>query len=39
MLLDFVGFNVILGMNWLDKYRAIIDCESKIITLQSLKKE
>ena len=35
--LDFVRFDVILGMNWLEKYRAIIDCENKIVTLRSPK--
>nr|CAD1832941.1 unnamed protein product [Ananas comosus var. bracteatus] len=26
------GFDVILGINWLSKYYAVIDCESKVIT-------
>lgn len=38
MLLDFSEFNVILRMKWVEKYRAIIYYESKIVTLRSLKK-
>jgi hypothetical protein len=29
------GIDVILGMNWLDKYQAIISCDKRIIKLMS----
>jgi hypothetical protein len=29
------GIDVILGMNWLDKYQAIISCDKRIIKLVS----
>jgi hypothetical protein len=29
------GINVILGMNWLDKYQAVISCDKRIIKLVS----
>lgn len=38
ILLDFLEFDVILEIDWLEKYRVIIDYESKIIILQSSKK-
>lgn len=37
ILLDFSGFDVILGMDWLEEYRATINCESKVVTLRSPK--
>lgn len=33
ILLDFLGFDVIIGMDLLKKYRVFIDCESKVVTL------
>ncbi|KAH0646331.1 hypothetical protein KY284_034215 [Solanum tuberosum] len=33
LLLDMVDFHMILGMNWLSPYRAILDCFSKTVTL------
>jgi len=32
VLLEIQGYNVILGMDWLTKYKAAIDCEQKIFT-------
>jgi hypothetical protein len=29
------GIDIILGMNWLDKYQAIISCDKRIIKLVS----
>jgi hypothetical protein len=29
------GIDVILGMNWLDKYQVIISCDKRIIKLVS----
>lgn len=34
---NFSGFDVILKIDWLEKYRSIIDCESKVVTLRSPK--
>ncbi|XP_070025266.1 uncharacterized protein [Nicotiana sylvestris] len=33
LLLDMVDFDVILGMDWLSPYHAILDCHAKIMTL------
>ncbi|KAH0671324.1 hypothetical protein KY285_024119 [Solanum tuberosum] len=33
ILLDMVDFDVILGMDWLSPYRAVLDCFSKTVTL------
>nr|CAD1821613.1 unnamed protein product [Ananas comosus var. bracteatus] len=33
------GFDVILGINWLSKYYAVIDCESKVITFREPNQE
>ncbi|XP_070039075.1 uncharacterized protein [Nicotiana tomentosiformis] len=33
LLLRMVGFNVILGMDWLSPYHAILDCHAKTVTL------
>ncbi|XP_020080664.1 uncharacterized protein LOC109704505 [Ananas comosus] len=33
------GFDVILGVNWLSKYYAIIDCERKVITFREPNQE
>ncbi|XP_070005131.1 uncharacterized protein [Nicotiana sylvestris] len=33
LLLDMVDFDVILGMNWLSPYHAILDCHAKTVTL------
>jgi hypothetical protein len=30
------GIDVILGMNWLDKYQAVISCDKRTIKLMSL---
>ncbi|XP_020082145.1 uncharacterized protein LOC109705769 [Ananas comosus] len=45
MLADFLvlnqmwGYDVILGINWLSKYYAVIDCESKVITFREPNQE
>ncbi|XP_070011100.1 uncharacterized protein [Nicotiana sylvestris] len=36
ILLDMVDFNVILGMDWLSPYHAILDCHAKIMNLALL---
>jgi len=33
VLLEIQGYDVILGMDWLTKHKAIIDCEQKVLTL------
>ncbi|XP_070004408.1 uncharacterized protein [Nicotiana sylvestris] len=33
LLLDMVDFDVILGMDWLSPYHAILDCHAKMVTL------
>lgn len=33
LLLDMVDFDVILGMDWLSPYHAILDCHAKTVTL------
>ncbi|XP_070002772.1 uncharacterized protein [Nicotiana sylvestris] len=33
LLLDMTDFEVILGMNWLSTYHAILDCHAKTVTL------
>ncbi|WP_311768915.1 hypothetical protein, partial [Proteus mirabilis] len=33
ILLDMVDFDVILGIDWLSPYRAVLDCFSKTVTL------
>ncbi|XP_070025180.1 uncharacterized protein [Nicotiana sylvestris] len=33
ILLDMVDFDVILGMDWLSPYHAILDCHAKTVTL------
>ncbi|XP_070017056.1 uncharacterized protein [Nicotiana sylvestris] len=33
LLLDMVDFDVILGMDWLSLYHAILDCDAKTVTL------
>ncbi|XP_070002026.1 uncharacterized protein [Nicotiana sylvestris] len=37
LLLDMVEFDVILGMDWLSPYHAILDCHVKIMTLALLR--
>lgn len=37
LLLCFLGFDIILGMDLLKNYWVIIDCESKVVTLHSPK--
>lgn len=37
IFIDLLGFDIILGMDWLENYYVIIDCYSKVITLYSLK--
>lgn len=39
IVLDFFEFNIILGMNWLKNYRAIINCDEKVVTLCVQKKK
>ena len=34
MILDLDDFDVILGMDWLSKYHAFVDCFHKIVTFQ-----
>ncbi|XP_070050745.1 uncharacterized protein [Nicotiana tomentosiformis] len=36
LLLDMVDFEVILGMDWLPPYHAILDCHAKTVTLSML---
>ena len=36
MLLEIQGYDVILGMDWLAKHKATIDCEQKLLTLITL---
>jgi hypothetical protein len=31
------GIDVILGMNWLDKYQAVISCDKRTIKFESIK--
>lgn len=33
ILLNFSGFDIILGRDLVENYRAIIDCENKVVTL------
>ncbi|XP_070020132.1 uncharacterized protein [Nicotiana sylvestris] len=33
LLLDMIDFEVIIGMDWLSSYHAILDCHAKIVTL------
>ncbi|XP_070024817.1 uncharacterized protein [Nicotiana sylvestris] len=33
MLLDMIDFEVILGMDWLSPYHAVLDCHTKTVTL------
>ncbi|KAL9253624.1 Retrovirus-related Pol polyprotein from transposon 17.6-like protein [Drosera capensis] len=37
IFLDLHDFEIVLGMNWLERYKAVMDCEKKIIKLQSPK--
>ena len=32
-VLGFMGYGLILGMDWLAKYGAILDCERKVVRL------
>jgi len=32
-------FDIIIGMNWLSKYKALIDCYAKTVTFQTLEGE
>jgi hypothetical protein len=32
--LELHDFDIILGMDWLSKYKALIDCDAKIVTFQ-----
>jgi hypothetical protein len=34
--LELHDFDIILGMNWLSKYKALIDCYAKTVTFQTL---
>ncbi|XP_070057808.1 uncharacterized protein [Nicotiana tomentosiformis] len=36
LLLDMVYFDIILGMDWLSPYHAILDCHTKMVTLAML---
>ena len=36
LMLELYDFEVILGMDWLSKYKAYIDCFTKTVTLQGL---
>ena len=33
-VLDTIGYDVILGMTWLDKYHAVIDCRGKTVNFK-----
>ena len=35
ILLDICGYDVILGMDWLNKYHAVIDCKQKTLSLRA----
>jgi len=35
--LDLLEFNVVLGMDWLSKHRATMDCQRKKVTLKGKK--
>ena len=37
--LELHDFDIILGMNWLNKYKALIDCYAKTVTFQTLNGE
>jgi len=37
--LELHDFDIILGMNWLSKYKALIDCYAKTVTFQTPKGE
>ena len=37
--LELHDFDIILGMNWLSKYKALIDCYAKTVTFQTLEGE
>jgi len=39
VLLEIQGYDVILGMDWLAKHKATIDCERKLLTLVAPKGE
>ena len=34
VVLDILGYDVILGMDWLSKYHASIDCLKKVVTFR-----
>jgi len=36
MSLEFYDFNVILGMDWLSKYKAQVDCFTETVTIQGI---
>ena len=36
LVLDTKGYNVIIGMTWLSKYHAVIDCRNKIVIFKIL---
>ncbi|KAL9268383.1 Transposon Ty3-I Gag-Pol polyprotein-like protein, partial [Drosera capensis] len=37
IVLDLHDFEIVLGMNWLERYKAVMDCKKKTIRLQSPK--
>ena len=37
--LELHDFDIIIGMNWLSKYKALIDCYAKTVTFQTLEGE
>jgi len=37
--LELHDFDIILGMDWLSKYKALIDCYAKTVTFQTLEGE
>ncbi|KAL9258971.1 Retrovirus-related Pol polyprotein from transposon 17.6-like protein, partial [Drosera capensis] len=37
IVLDLHDFEIVLGMNWLEKYKAVMNCKKKTIKLQSSK--
>ena len=34
-VLDFKGFDLILGMDWLDKYKAVLNCDERTVSLET----
>ncbi|WMV30754.1 hypothetical protein MTR67_024139 [Solanum verrucosum] len=39
VILDMIGFNIILGMTWLSPYYVVLNCNTKYVTLEILGRE